>query len=196
MTGPDPAPSSDAVPHPPFTWAGDGLVLLVALTLPTLGTWLYFDVFAGQGRLPAALYSGTKLAQLLLPIAWMVLARRQKLRWPRWHRQSLIVGFAFGLLSVGVILGAYYLLSRHTTILAGTPEKLQAKLADFGVTGVGGFIALALFLSILHAAFEEYYWRWFVFGRLAVGLPVAAALLISSVGFAAHHVLEIGRAHV
>jgi membrane protease YdiL (CAAX protease family) len=38
---------------------------------------------------------------------------------------------------------------------------------------------------------EEYYWRWFVFGRLRLLVPKELAIPISSLGFAAHHVLVL-----
>ena len=36
---------------------------------------------------------------------------------------------------------------------------------------------------------EEYYWRWFLFGGLRRSMPVAAAVVLSSLAFTAHHVI-------
>jgi len=47
---------------------------------------------------------------------------------------------------------------------------------------------LATFYSLLHSLLEEYYWRWFVFGRLRRLMSLPAAIGVSSLGFMAHHV--------
>jgi uncharacterized protein len=44
-------------------------------------------------------------------------------------------------------------------------------------------------LSAGHSLLEEYYWRWFLFGGLRRFMPVAAAVVLSSLAFAAHHVI-------
>jgi membrane protease YdiL (CAAX protease family) len=49
----------------------------------------------------------------------------------------------------------------------------------------------ALFLAVPHSFLEEYYWRWFVFGQLRRVTPTLAAMVISSLGFMAHHVIVI-----
>ena len=46
-------------------------------------------------------------------------------------------------------------------------------------------------LSVLHSFLEEYYWRWFVHAGLRDRLPWAAAITLSSVAFAAHHVVVL-----
>jgi len=42
---------------------------------------------------------------------------------------------------------------------------------------------------LIHSYLEEYYWRWFVFVRLRDYLPDGQAMLVSSLGFMAHHVI-------
>ena len=37
--------------------------------------------------------------------------------------------------------------------------------------------------------FEEYYFRWFLFGRMRAFLPLPAALVLSGLVFMAHHVI-------
>lgn len=175
----------------PFAWRRDGWVLAVAMVVPTLGTWLYFDVFAGQGTLPGLLYSATKGVQVLLPVTWMVLARRHKLHGPRWQGRSAMMGLAFGVLTAAAILPAYFVIAAQTDLLSQTVPALKAKLADFRIQGLGGFVAMALFISLLHAGFEEYYWRWFVFRRLSEGMKWQPAAVLSSLAFAAHHVVVI-----
>jgi membrane protease YdiL (CAAX protease family) len=54
------------------------------------------------------------------------------------------------------------------------------------------FIAVGVFYSLIHSLLEEYYWRWFVFGQLRELTRLVPAIVISSLGFMAHHVLVIG----
>ena len=44
-------------------------------------------------------------------------------------------------------------------------------------------------LCLAHSLLEEYYWRWFVFGQLYKNWSLSLAILVSSVGFMAHHVV-------
>jgi membrane protease YdiL (CAAX protease family) len=53
------------------------------------------------------------------------------------------------------------------------------------------YVALAVFYSLAHSLLEEYYWRWFVFGQLRRLLPLWPAIVVSAVGFMAHHVLVL-----
>lgn len=161
------------------------------MLLPSLGTWLYFDFFAGKGSWPRLLYTLVKGTQLLLPVAWLVLWRRQKLSWPTWHFRSAVLGLLFGLASAIVIWMVYQLLAAQTEFFQDTPQRLQAKLTDFQIAGLAGYIAMAVFISIFHAAFEEYYWRWFVFRQLCERLHWSWAIAISSCAFALHHIIVI-----
>jgi membrane protease YdiL (CAAX protease family) len=58
-----------------------------------------------------------------------------------------------------------------------------------GVDSPALFIALGVFYALGHSLLEEYYWRWFVFGRLREWVAVPWAIAISSLGFMAHHVV-------
>src|SRR5262249_60465007 len=50
-------------------------------------------------------------------------------------------------------------------------------------------VLFGVFLSVAHALLEEYYWRWFVFGRLRRLLTFIPAALLSSLAFMSHHVI-------
>ena len=54
------------------------------------------------------------------------------------------------------------------------------------------FLLVGVFYSIIHSGLEEYYWRWFVFGRMKRFMPWFWAAIVSSLGFMAHHVLLLG----
>jgi membrane protease YdiL (CAAX protease family) len=172
-------------------------VLIFALLFPSLMTWLYFVVFAKPADQQQAnpimqvIYSGGKVVQFLLPV---VAVRLLQGRWPRPsrpHFRGLGLGLLFGLAVGAGILALYFGPLRGTHYLRETPAKLQAKLYEFNLATPAGFLLLGIFISVIHSLFEEYYWRWFVFGSLERLLPLVPALIISAVGFMGHHVIVL-----
>ena len=71
------------------------------------------------------------------------------------------------------------------------PSQIRAKVAGFGIDSVAKYAALGVFYSLVHSLLEEYYWRWFVFGQLRRLVPLWPAIVVSSLGFMAHHVLVL-----
>jgi membrane protease YdiL (CAAX protease family) len=165
------------------------LALAPALVVPLLGALVYFLWL--PGGLPAQLfYGGTKLFTLLWPLLALRLLLRQP--WPRLGNGRRRRALPLGLLS-GLLMGAAFVLALQTPLAqvaaAGAPA-IEAKLAALGIAG--HYWSFALLLSFVHSGLEEYYWRWFVFGRLAQRLPVLAAHLLAALAFAAHHVVVVG----
>jgi membrane protease YdiL (CAAX protease family) len=167
--------------------------LAVAMSLPTVMAWLYFKQLGGQSGtanpLQQVVYSGSKVVQFALPVVWLWLVQGKvwALRRPRFTGWP--VGVGFGLLVAVSMLGLYYGYFRGSSVLADTPEKLKGKLHQFGVDTPTAYLALAVFIVLAHSLLEEYYWRWFVFGRLRTLLSVGAAVVLSSLAFMAHHVV-------
>jgi membrane protease YdiL (CAAX protease family) len=157
-------------------------------------TWAYSQPrlsVAWARQLQQATYVVGKCAQFALPVAFCLLVER---RWPRWRRPrfaGLALGLAFGLAVAGGMLGLYYAEVRHWPALERAPNLVRGKLREFGITTGGGYLLFAAFLVVAHSLLEEYYWRWFVFGRLRRQIPEMAALVLSSLAFMAHHVLVL-----
>lgn len=185
----------------PFSWKSDGLVIGIAMLAPTVMTWLYFFVLAGQGTLTRVVYGGSKVLTGLVPIGWYLWLRYQSMRTSQHyqpealpkarHLLSLKLGFDFGLFTVAGMLMLYYVWLYDLPLIHTTSTIVKTKLLDAGVTSLTSFVLMAIFLSVVHSAFEEYYWRWFVFGRLRTGIPWIYAALISSAGFMFHHILVL-----
>ena len=89
------------------------------------------------------------------------------------------------------MLGLYYFWLKPAGLFASVTSEVKSKLTGFGITTLAAYSLLAVFYSLIHSLLEEYYWRWFVFGRLRKLRPLGAAVAISSVGFALHHVLVL-----
>jgi membrane protease YdiL (CAAX protease family) len=193
---------SNSTAEPQATQA-DRVILAIALTLPTLVTWLYFVALAQQ---PTAVQQGAfgvgKVVQFALPVVWVgclagLFSRSRpqpKSQVPPGRRDllSIVLGLAFGIAVMGAMAGLYYFCLKPAGLFERPMLEVQEKVASFGIRSAAGYIALAMFYSLAHSLLEEYYWRWFVFGHCCRGLRPATAVPLSSVGFAAHHVLVLG----
>ncbi len=174
---------------------GELAVLAGALVYPSLLTWAYFVYLAGKpGTAQQLAFAAGKSLQFALPACWVLLIAGQR-RVPTARRGAswgAVVGILFGLL-IGSAAWVLYTLGLKPSGLFDEPAKLVAeKVQQFGARGAVSYALLAAFYALIHSALEEYYWRWFVFGRLQhiVRWPWAAA--ISSIGFMAHHVIVLG----
>jgi len=171
----------------------DWVALVFAMTFPSVMSWVEFIVLPGAGRernvvLQATFWLG-KLVQFSFPIVFVWSFRRQELAVHKPSARGLELGAAFGLVVGAAALLLYFLWLKSSPALTATPERLHRWLTEFNLATPGGFVAMAFFIAVLHSFLEEYYWRWFVFGRLEQCLPLAAAMGISSCAFMAHHVI-------
>lgn len=166
-------------------------VVAFALVWPTIYTWLYFVALAGHPAMRVA-YGLGKTIQFTLPLAWLVLVEKQRPRWPRWTTAGLALGGLFGAVVFAAAWGLYRGALRGSSLLADAPTQISSKLADVGFNTPLAFLILAVFYCLIHSGAEEYYWRWFTFGQLRRCVPLWAAVVVSSLGFMAHHVLVVG----
>jgi uncharacterized protein len=168
------------------------VALLFAALFPSLGTFLYFIALSGT-RWTAPVYAICKVIQFSFPLLWIAGVERAR---PHLFRRPGTKGLWFGLFSgLGLVasLAAVWRPLLAVPLLAGVPAAVAGKLAAFGVSTSGEYLLLAVFYSVLHSLLEEYYWRWFLFGRLRRRLPLGLAMILSSLAFTAHHVLVIGQ---
>ena len=165
-------------------------VLVFAMVFPTLAAWVYFVRFSGESwMLPLGGLS--KLVQFGLPLAWVWLILRQPIRLRGASRDGLLFAGLIGLAISASCLGLYYGYLKHHPAFTDAPEALGEKLTGLGADSLGGFILIAVFYSVVHSFLEEYYWRWFVYGRARRYIGRAWANPVSSLGFMAHHVIVI-----
>jgi membrane protease YdiL (CAAX protease family) len=168
----------------------DIAALLAAAVFPSLATWVYFGILAQH---PSAAvqtaYAAEKIVQFSFPLAWVVWVqrRRPRMAWPG------AAGVAEGLaLGAGVLAGMlilYVLWLKPAGYLAGAAGSIGAKAVSLGLGSPMRFVAGGILISTVHALLEEYYWRWFLFGGMRRYMPAAAAIVLSSVAFMAHHVI-------
>lgn len=165
--------------------------LILALALPTVITWLYFVAMTDfPPSVQQTAYAIGKTAQFALPLVWIWFARdRLMWRWPT--GQGVPLGIVFGLAVLAATWALYAYLLKPAGVFDGPGDAIREKLKSMGLASLVVYAGMALFYSLIHSLLEEYYWRWFVFGRLCRDLPLTAGIVISSVGFAAHHVLVL-----
>jgi membrane protease YdiL (CAAX protease family) len=169
-------------------WLG----VLFALVFPSIVTWAYFfqAATADQG-VQQAVMATLKMLQFAFPAAWALLVLRDGIDCRRPTLRGVATGLLFGL----AVAVAGWLVLRY--VLIGSPmfvaasEQIRTKVASFGIDTVTKYVALAAFYSLAHSLLEEYYWRWFVFGQLRRLVSLWPAIVVSSLGFMAHHVLVL-----
>jgi hypothetical protein len=165
-------------------------VLILACLVPLLASLFYF-VWLQNDIAARIVYAAAKIFLLAWPLAaWVFVLKRP---FPRvWigdskHLHALPLGLVVGLL----IGGAAFLLMLTPLgrLIEAGSAPIRTKTAGLGV--LKHYWLFAVFLSVIHSFLEEYYWRWFVYGRLRESCPILPSLLVAGFAFASHHVVVI-----
>lgn len=176
----------------------DRSAIAFAIGFPSLVTWLYFVALAGQSAgLQQGTYTVLKIVQFAFPAVWVFVVQREKFA----LTPPTLNGLAWGL-GLGLLVAASMLLMVRFWLEpigffdlgeggATARSQIETKIRGLGVDSLAKYGALAMFYAICHSLLEEYYWRWFVFARLKPYTSVTVAILVSSVGFMAHHVIVL-----
>lgn len=173
--------------------------LVLGLVLPTLITWVYFVFLADAppSQQQAAFGLGKGMQFLLLAFVlygWMGGEIKRSLgRWSRIHSRDWIAGLVSGLLIGGGIFAIYLWLMLPLGVMESVREVAKAKLSAYGGDSVVGLAAIGLFYALFHSGFEELYWRGFIYRGFSRRMADHWALIASSLGFMAHHVLVLGK---
>jgi membrane protease YdiL (CAAX protease family) len=164
-------------------------VVLPALVLPLAGSFFYFVLFPGTW-FGNSFYGGIKFFLLIWPIVATAFILREPFRRESpgktdWMR-SVWWGAGFGITVLGLMLLLVKLTPVGAIVEAGT-ANIREKTEGLGV--FDHYILFALAISSAHAALEEFYWRWFVYGNLRRLISKNWAIVIAAVGFASHHIV-------
>jgi len=162
--------------------------LIFAIVCPTVVTLAYFVFLAGH-PLGKISYAIGKTVQFGFPLFWVVLICRERLHITKPSMRGVPLGLAFGFAVAGSMLVLYWSFLKPAEMFLAPAEAVRNKVAQMGLDTVAKFAAAGVFYSLCHSLLEEYYWRWFVFGRLRALVPLTPAVVISSLGFMAHHVI-------
>jgi uncharacterized protein len=170
-------------------------LLVFAMAFPTLVAYGYFGGLGGGGAGPnvvaQAAWAAGKLLQLALPLVWVRYAegRWPKPRAPGWR--GLGWGVGFGVLVAAAMLALYFGVLRDSELFREAPARVRQKAEEFGLASPAAFVLFAAFVCCVHSLLEEYYWRWFVFGRLRRLIAPVPAALLAGAAFMAFHVVDL-----
>jgi len=164
------------------------------MLLPFLASLLYYVLLAGH-PVAMAIYTATKVFTIVWPIIAVVMIEQDPI-WlgavkVRKHVASLPMGLVTGLLIAGVIIGGYGWTSLGDYVDGFTGE-ITLKVEQMGIGDPVRYIVFCTFLAGLHSLIEEFFWRWYVFGRLVRVMPAGWAGLLASLAFAGHHYVVLG----
>ncbi len=191
---------SPAISRPPW-WP-----IVLAAVAPTLATVLYLHA-TDSTSIVQILYFASKALIFSFPAAWWLIVERRaravsfssrgladgenvaQFEHPRElklaARGDIALGVGSGAL-IGASLWCVYLVMFKGVINA---DVLTERVRQFGM--YEHYLLYMMFLSIINSGLEEYYWRWFVFGRLRAKIGAPAAIVLSSIAFAAHHFVAL-----
>jgi len=163
-----------------------------ALAYPTLLTLVYFVVLAGRdSKLQTLTAAGGKVIQFGFPLVWVFLVLREPRKRPVWKWDGILLGAVFGLTVASAMVALYHFGFKPLGWFDAANVQIRDKVSGMGLATTGKYLALSLFYPICHSLIEEYYWRWFVFGRLNQHVSLTTAIVVSSLGFMAHHVIVL-----
>ncbi|MDA7906041.1 CPBP family intramembrane metalloprotease [bacterium] len=189
----------------------DFLALAFAIAFPTLVTLVYFEWLEdANAQFQQIAFAIGKIIQFGFPLVWVWLWYRNRLRtfspfakdtpekidtpsdhhWASKHANG--IGVVFGLLVVIAMFGIYLFLIKGTELGNQFSILVQEKVIDMGIENYWQYIAVGIFYALCHSFLEEYYWRWFVFDLLKKFVRPEFAMIISGLGFMAHHVVLLG----
>lgn len=165
------------------------IAIFSGLVLPLIVAIVLFVACAHNSSGPY-IWGALKIALLALPFvaAW---------KWGVAGFQSPFTARRTQIICEGIVAGAvmsvvllWIMLVPGLAVMKAAAPQVVATARTFGATDMQGFIILAVAMSVLHAAYEEGYWRWFIFGQLAQRMPIWLAHIIAGVAFAANHVVS------
>ena len=162
-------------------------IALAAIILPVSMTWLY--LYSSDPALTGILYPISRLIEFGFPAVWVWLILKHPFKLMKPSLDGMWLGIAFGLIITLLMMILYFGFLKNAPALAETPAAVHTTLLRFNVASLPAFAAFAAFITVFNSSIEEYFWRWFVFGRLKAAKGFTFALIAATLGFGFHHVL-------
>jgi len=163
-------------------------LVILAMGLPLVASLFYF-VWFSEEVWARWIYSGTKVFTLVWPVlVWCVIWKRA---WPRveWLSMKHLHALPLGLFTGCLMVGTFLLLLQTPVgeVVNASAGRMKDKAQALGFLKY--YWVFGCFLAVFHSGIEEYYWRWFVCGRLQERLPGIWAYALGALSFAAHHIV-------
>ena len=146
---------------------------------------LFYAVIINNPMGARAAYFGLKLLVNVIPLIWFFCVDRQKPRLQSFQSAACFTGFLSGILIASSLVFLYeFVLAKYVKI-----DGLYEKASVYGLRD--HFFWFAAFLCVVNSGMEEYYWRWFLFGKFRQLMPVPLATVLSSISFTLHHIVVL-----
>src|SRR4029077_10888517 len=133
----------------------DSLALLVAMTFPSLMSWIEFWLLPGGGQRHGlalgAVFGLGKVVQFAIPLVYVWWVAPAELKPARPHARGMGLAIGFALILAAGMFGLYFLVLKRSTLLEDTPGKLAALLANLHSNTPATFFAMAIFISVFHS---------------------------------------------
>lgn len=177
----------------------DFIAVIVAMVLPSIITWAYFfQAESFSAGVQQSVFTIVKVLQFAFPVLWVYLVQRRRegkelVATLVEESSGLLPGLLFGVAVAATGGVLYWFILRDAPFFSAAAEQIRAKVAGMGIDAPWKYAVLGVFYTICHSFLEEYYWRWFVFRQLKSFASTNMAILISALGFMAHHVLVLGK---
>ncbi|MDY0276857.1 MAG: type II CAAX endopeptidase family protein [Acholeplasma sp.] len=149
------------------------ILSLGVVAIPDLFKWNYWV---------KSLIKGTML--LLLPLA-LIFYNKEKMDFFKVKKQILIWIVVLALIIIVGIIGGYFLL-RNVIDFSGITKELE----KIGVSA-NNFIYVALYIAVINAFIEEFFFRGFIVKYLKQSFSVKTSVIISATLFALYHLLIV-----
>ena len=162
--------------------------LLTAMLLP--GVAMLLSYYALPDRFTAPIYTASKALVLALPL-WLLRPKLREL--PACRGKDVALGLTVGALVGAAALALYWGLLRGTPGFLTAARAVDVKLDAAYVDTPLRFVLMAVFVCIVNAGLEEYFWRWFAFGELRKHSGPLAAALVTSLMFGLHHAVVLSK---
>ncbi len=173
----------------------DWFALAFAMIYPSFMSWIYFVALATENGkvnvLVPVVYGAGKLVQFTFPVIYTWFFNREDLQPHGPNLRGMVIAVGFGLFTVAVMFAVYFGLMRGTSLAEVAAQAILVKLREFNLASPLAFLLFAVFVSVLHSLFEEYYFRWFIFNLLKHHLNLTAAVVLSALAFMAHHIITL-----
>ena len=169
-------------------WRG----VIPAMLAPVAASLIYYVLLAETGY-AIFVYGMAKVFLVVWPVTATWLWEKKAFTLSRFdakkHLNALPVGILTGGLIAVSIIGIFKF-SPWSAYIQQFSGQVQGKAEDMKILDY--YVPFAILISLGHSLLEEYYWRWYVFGRLRQLAGPITAYLGASLAFGAHHYVVLG----
>ena len=169
-------------------WRG----VVPAMLAPVAASLIYYVLLAETG-FAIFVYGMSKLFLVVWPVGATLLWEKEAFRLSRLVEQNHLKALPLGILSGGLIAALIvgtFKFSPWSTYIQQFSGQVLGKAEDMKILDY--YVPFAILISLGHSLLEEYYWRWYVYGRLRRLVGPKTAYLGASLAFAAHHYVVLG----